>query len=247
MKTAATMLICLLSVMVLIAQTEDLPIDDGNIVIRAQFIRDDGSGSYFPELALKLTNQTSASWRTLKLQFDIGALCNGEPRQWTIPVFTSLGFVGDHELVKEYTEVVISLVGKVDGCKTEIIKTSLIFADGIAMPSFRAIHIDGVYERIDFTNQLQELKVKHEAEAAAEAQAQAIRDAALAARQKREEAEEAARQKREEAAAAFKRRKARAACTVIYHNTIDKKVNELTVREEEQVRACQALDLYPPQ
>jgi hypothetical protein len=43
------------------------------------------------------------------------------------------------------------------------------------------------------------------------------------------------------------KRKLRANCTVIYQNTIDKKVKDLTVREEEQVRACQALGLYPPQ
>ena len=62
-----------------------LPLDDGNIVIRAQFIQQ-RYGNYVPELALKIKNQTSSSWRTLKLQFDIGGLCNGEPRQWTLPV-----------------------------------------------------------------------------------------------------------------------------------------------------------------
>ena len=78
---------------------------------------------------VKIKNQTSSSWRTLKLQFDIGGLCNGEPRQWTIPVSTSLGWTEDHQLVKEYTDTVISLVGKVDGCKTEIITASLRLAE----------------------------------------------------------------------------------------------------------------------
>jgi hypothetical protein len=35
-------------------------------------------------------------------------------------------------------------------------------------------------------------------------------------------------------------------CVTVYHKTIDKKSSDLTVREIEQVKTCQALDLYPP-
>jgi hypothetical protein len=35
-------------------------------------------------------------------------------------------------------------------------------------------------------------------------------------------------------------------CLATYHKTIDKKNADLTVRESEQVKACQSLDLYPP-
>jgi Zn ribbon nucleic-acid-binding protein len=35
-------------------------------------------------------------------------------------------------------------------------------------------------------------------------------------------------------------------CISTYHQTIDKKNADLTVRESEQVKACQSLDLYPP-
>jgi hypothetical protein len=47
----------------------------------AQFIRQNQFGSFLPELALTIKNQTSSPWRTLKLEFDIGGLCNGETRQ----------------------------------------------------------------------------------------------------------------------------------------------------------------------
>jgi hypothetical protein len=177
---------------------------------------------------------------------------------------------------------VIPLVGKVDGCKTEIIKASLLLAEN------SKTRIDGVTgERIDLEKELQELKAKREAEAAAQAEeeqkafeaqarkdapeaaAQARKDAAEAAARARKDAAEAARRKRlaaerkqkqkdadarytemkveEDAKAAEERRKLRAACTVIYQNTVDKKVKDLTVREEQQVRECQALGLYPPQ
>ena len=248
-----------------------LPLDDGNILIHARFIRINQFSVYVPELALSITNQTSSSWATLKLQFDIGGLCNGEFRQWTLPVVTSLGWAKDHQVVKEYTDSVILLFGKVDGCKAEIIKASLILAEN------SKTRIDGATgERVDLEKQLRDLKIKREAEAAAQAEeerrvaeaqaeeerkaaeAQAKKDAAEAARrkqlvaeQKRKQAEVDAQRAKmraeEDAKATEERRKIRATCTIIYQNTIDKKVRDLTVREDQQVRACQELGFYPPQ
>lgn len=254
------MILCALIGATLYAEDITLPLDDGNIQIRAEFIRQNQFGSFIPELSLKLRNQTSSLWRTVKLQFDIGGLCNGEPRQWTVPVVTSLGWSEDHPLFKEYTDTVISLVGKVDGCKTEIIKARLLLAEN------SKIRIDGVTgERVDLEKQLQELKAKRDAEAVAQAaekrkaaEAQAKKDAIeaarrkrLAAEQKRKQAEADARYAKmkaeKEAIAAEERRKLRVACAVIYKSTIDKKVKDLTVREEQQVRTCQVLGLYPPQ
>lgn len=37
-----------------------IPLDDGNILIRAQFIRVSETGSFVPELAFELKNQTSS-------------------------------------------------------------------------------------------------------------------------------------------------------------------------------------------
>src|ERR1017187_6541833 len=247
-----------------------LPLDDGNIFIRAQFIP---SGQFnVPELVLSITNQTSSPWATLKLQFDIGGLCGvGTPLQWSLSVVTSLEWAKDRQLIKEYTDYVIPLARKVDGCKTEIIRARLILAEN------SKTRIDGVTgEPPDLEKELLEIKAKREVEAAAQAEqrrraaeaeaeekkkaaeAQAKDDAAeaalrkrLAAEQKRKQAEAAAQQAKikaeEDARAAEERRKIRAACTVIYKDTIDKKVKDLTVREEQQVQACQALGLYPAQ
>jgi hypothetical protein len=80
--------------------------------------------------------------------------------------------------------------------------------------------------------------------------ADAARRKRLAAEQKRKQAELDARivkeRADEEAKAAEERRKIRLACATIYQNTADKKLKDLTVKEEQQVRACQALGLYPP-
>ena len=42
-------------------------------------------------------------------------------------------------------------------------------------------------------------------------------------------------------------RNIRAACSAVYKSTADKKIRDLTVKEEQRVRNCQALGLYPPQ
>ena len=57
------------------------------------------------------------------------------------------------------------------------------------------------------------------------------------------EQEEKAKKQTEEAA---ERARVRAICATVYHDTIDTKLKDLTVREDQQVRACQALDLYRP-
>ncbi len=57
---------------VLHAEDITVPLDDGSILIRPQFIRVNQFGNYIPELSVKLKNQTSHPWRTIKLQFEIG-------------------------------------------------------------------------------------------------------------------------------------------------------------------------------
>jgi hypothetical protein len=156
-------------------------------------------------------------------------------------------------------DTVIPLVGKVDGCKAEIIKARLLLAEN------SKTRIDGVTgEQVDLAKEVQDLKAKRAAEAAAQAEeerkaaeAQRKKDAAETARRKRlaaerdrKEAEENARLTRkreeEEAKAAAEQARLRAACAVIYRNTANKKVSDLTVDEEQKVRACQALGMYPP-
>jgi len=58
---------------------------------------------------------------------------------------------------------------------------------------------------------------------------------------------ELAKEKAAEAVRAAKERRVRANCRAVYTSTIDKKTGDLTVRETELVKACQALGLYPPE
>jgi hypothetical protein len=248
-----------------VAYGEDitLPLDDGNLVLSVWFIQLNEAGNYWPRLAVQIQNNTSSPWKTLKLKLDICGLCNLKARQWTLPVSTGVG-VG---AIKEYHDTLLSLVGEVDGCKTEIVKAQLLFAESLNGQSFTFPDVP-----VDLSSELKEVRAKRDAEAAAlaeedrqasekerkAAEAQAKKDAdatsrrkQLAVEQKRRQAEsdalDAKIKAENNAEAAEKQRKVRAACTEIYKNTIDKKVKDLTVREEQQVRACQGLSLYPPQ
>jgi hypothetical protein len=251
-----------------------VPLDEGRVVIQnPRFIRENISkgGPLVPELAFTLVNETSSSWSSIKLQFDMGGLCNGQPRQWAQSVAMSLGWMQDRPIVREFKDTVIPLLGQVDGCRTEVIKARLVSAQSAR------VRIDGTTgERVDLEQELQEIRAKQEAEAAVKAEAQrkaaeakaeeekrvaeaqakkdaaeALRQKRLAAEQKRKEAEAAAKfariQAEENARAAEERRKVREACAAVYNTTADMKIKDLTVKQEQQVRACQALGLYPPQ
>jgi hypothetical protein len=102
------------------------------------------------------------------------------------------------------------------GCTIELVKVSLASTNP---------------PEIDFTEQLKSIQAKRDAEAA---------------RAKRRTEEAAKAKNEQDAKDAAERQKIRIACGAIYRSTIDKKVRDLTVREEEQVRSCQALRLYPP-
>jgi hypothetical protein len=165
--------------------------------------------------------------------------------------------------VREYTRRMLIPQGKVDSCTVESIAATLVEAENAK------VRINGVTgERIDLEKQRAAeaaAKLERERTAAAEqaeaeriaAEEQAKMDATEAARQKRlaaehkkKQAEEDARYAKakaeQDAKDAEERRRIRAACGVVYQHTADKKIADLTVREEQQVRACQALGLYPP-
>jgi hypothetical protein len=59
---------------------------DGRILIKdARFIRENVSegGSLVPELSFTIINETSFSWKSIKLEFDMSGICGSEPRQWS--------------------------------------------------------------------------------------------------------------------------------------------------------------------
>lgn len=78
------------------------------------------------ELGRRLDN-TSPQMDTVKIQFDMGGVCNGEIRQWSEVIVLPLAPPGDWRVTlmekpPTYSHRIESLDGKVQGCRTEIIK-----------------------------------------------------------------------------------------------------------------------------
>jgi predicted nuclease of restriction endonuclease-like RecB superfamily len=198
-----------------------IPFEGGNILIKnASYSRYDSLLDLTrSQLRFTIVNNTSDGW-DLKLQFDGLAQCDGQTRvlNRTDKVSLRPGGLG---MVVDGAEHVSH--GKDGGCVLEQLVPSILTAEN---KNLRINVVTG--ERIDLVKQR---------ELAAEAQAK--QDAIEEARQRRKNAELAAR-KAEEI------RRLRENCRIIYDNTVDKKVKDLTVREEQQVRACQVLGMYPP-
>jgi uncharacterized protein YhaN len=152
---------------------------------------------------------------------------------------------------------------RVEGCITDKVQTTLVSAEN------SKVRVNGVTgERIDLEKQRADAAAAQAERERIASEEQAAWDRMAAEKQAKEDAAEAARQKRLAAEAkkkqaeddareakisaernakeADERRKVREACSVVYQNTIDTKMKDLTVRQDEQVRACQALGLYPP-
>jgi uncharacterized tellurite resistance protein B-like protein len=109
-----------------------IPLAGGSIVVEnPQFIRNGGSGRNVPGLTFTLANRTSSAWMSLDLVFDITYVCNGEAHQRTEKVRVGLGWAKDALIKREYHDLAIPLVGKVDGCATESIKATLVSATSL--------------------------------------------------------------------------------------------------------------------
>jgi hypothetical protein len=165
----------------------------------------------------------------LKLQFNVGGLCKKEPNQKSTIMEPTVRGIRDTGGFK---------ISDADGCTVGLIKVSLLSAklDG------QIIGQEEVGE-VDFTDRLTAIQSVRDAEA--------TRQRRLAAERKTKQAEDDARHAKvkaeQDARAAEERRQIRVACGALYQKTADKKIGDPTVREEQQVRACQALGLYPPQ
>lgn len=225
------------------------------------------------DLVYRIKNQTSSGWRAVRLRFDFGGLCAEKPKQWSIPISVHpLAYIKDFQFVEYGTQAVSSsltpiklngvsnygtalvnvalpLSEDLTGCTVEIVKAVLLSAEN------EQTAIAGASTELpDMSVQLRAIYARKEAEAHEQAKtdaAEAARQERLAAEQRRIQTEADARYAKmkavENAKAVEERWKLRATCKVIYQNTIDTKVKDLTVREDQQVRTCQALGLYPPQ
>jgi hypothetical protein len=232
-----------------------VPLDDGNVMIeRLSFIREKLSGGgKTPDLRFTLSNHTSSAWSKIEIQFEIDYVCSGVKRHRSELAKLTLGYNKQSIVKANYTNAIVAMFGEVDDCVDDTITATLVSAD-----SLNSIHIDGVTgERIDMAER-RRIENERKAEEDAKRSAEYV-EATLKQYAAEEKAEAALKRQQAKEAAAYAKMKAaqdaktaqelvrvRAACAAIYQRTSDMKVKDLTVKEEQQVRACQTLGLYPP-
>jgi hypothetical protein len=205
-----------------------LPLDDGQIVVSPELVWNKEVANPIPDLEFQIKNKTSSSWVSIRLLFDIGASCNGEHQQWTVESATSLGWSDTYEFVMPHKQSIISLAGKIRNCRTETIKVRLISAE-----SAKHVRIDGITgERVDLAKLRADAEQRTAEEQKRKRDEEQAREAKLTAEREKEEAAE--------------RKRLEAVCRMVYRSTIDKKKSDLTVRQEQQIKACDALGMYPP-
>lgn len=230
LRTLASLV--LLTVMATAADEITIPLEGGSIVLRDMDLIQRGivGQHLFPELQFTVINQTSDRWDKLILNFTIKGSCNGEPREWSENVSLSLDWMASGPLPSHRSQLLYSLQDKMDGCLADNFAAKLLLAQN------SKVRIDLVTnERLDYEEARREAAAKRARQQALEVK----RKAAGNARKKRLVEEEERR-------AAERRLKVRLVCQLLYTVTHDKKIADLTVEEEQKVRACQLLGLYPP-
>jgi len=208
-----------------------------------RFIRTDQLNLNYPELTFKMVNNAKGPWKSQAISFDMWGVCKDGVRHWSdqltvessrpvfvlpgaLPVKTAIS--SDQPFSRQYTHVVESLAAgyQLQGCATAIIQARQTSDAPLANPAPEEI----------LTAQ-QQVKARDEA-----IRLEALKEADKEERERKAEKEREQRKIEEEA----NKRLAREImfCHALYRSTSSKKVSDLTVKEEEEVRACQFADLY---
>jgi uncharacterized membrane protein YqiK len=207
---------------------------------------------YQPVLSFGLVNKSVTAWTTLNIYFDIGVFCGDDVRllsdsvevnpntksyvhtiQSTVPGFYLQGC---------YTELITARIGK-SSTNTPALTTEEVVAHRAQREAaVRAAAEEQKRLRAEYIEKLEaaDAKAEAEAKAAAKAKQAAAQARAKAAAQKLAgEAKPAAdaENARQQAAAL------QSLCSALYSKTADKKISDLTVKEEGQVRACQRIEM----
>lgn len=263
-------LIILVFAVALNAEEVVLPVSGGDILVsNIQLGKDQFN---IQSLMFTLTNRTPHTWGRMEMRFDIGALCpeykerqHYIQKQFTIPFSSNEGLspsLDGRPRPKDFHVWHPGRSADAKGCTAEIVEVYLLSASGLSADGSPQVVKVEAPPPTNFDSRLQELNVKREEEYARRveqeeadaiaqdeadrkaAAAQKSRAAAESARRKRAAADEAARAVEERRRLSEERRRLTEVCSAVRSKTIDKKISDLTVREEEQVRACQRLGLY---
>jgi hypothetical protein len=190
-------------------------------------------------LFLDVSDDSSAPWENVKLRISVGVACKDAARIWTREAVISHGL--------PYADQFNKSEDSLQDCEGVMFNAKL-FREGDDAP---LLTVEEVAERHKEHESARDMELAKERKIIAEKVAAARKRIEARNAAEASSARKAAELDRERAAVAEAERRAEAAkiralCSGVYIKTIDTKVRNLTVREEQQVRTCQALGLYPP-
>src|SRR4051794_13610611 len=92
-----------------------LPLHDGRLVLKDIHFIEKSYSDTVPVLSFVLVNQTSSSWRFIRLKFEMSGFCSDNSTHWTEEIGLPLPWRADGRFEKPFRKLIIPLVGKVDG------------------------------------------------------------------------------------------------------------------------------------
>jgi hypothetical protein len=208
-----------------------------------KFIRTDQFNLNYPELTFRMINHAKGAWESQDIAFDMWGICKDGIRHWSDrltvdssrPAFSLPGATpgkssvsSDQPFSRRYTHVVESLASgfQLQGCGTVIVRARRV--SDLPLP-------DPTEDEVRAAQK--ELRIREEA-----VETETQKEAAREAEEERIKAER--EQRRLQGAADKELIRNITFCHLVYRNTANKKISDLTVKEEQQVRACQAAELY---
>jgi hypothetical protein len=209
--------------------------DDGTFTMRdVQFI---GRGA--PEFTAKVYNGLGHDWKVPRFSITYDGHDPNDASKQIHQAFTVDGMCvwpkGHECTLFKYLDFALFVIDKYD----------FKLVGGIRTPSDADNAAEAERKQLADAEQ-----AKKDEEQTKKEESDAARRKKLAAEQRKRRAEEEALlakiRAEQDAKEATERAKLKATCRLVYQSTIDKKQGDLTVREAEQIRACQSLNFYPP-
>ena len=201
-----------------------------------KFIRIDQFNIARPEFSFTLKAEDEKPWEPFTLRFDIGGLCGGrELRTWSDTLTAT-----PEKTAYAHTFAELAQGFQLQGCRAEVLKVSRPDMD--PAPSIT---------EADIKAEIAKEEAAHIADLEAETEAQDRLDQENERQRKLRDAQttkELAKQRTAEATERAKladqARRSALACHALYLITADKKISDLTVREDGLVKTCRDVGMY---
>lgn len=223
----------------------NVPLVGGGLEVSEIFVR---TSTVRRTVSFKLRNLTGEYWDTVKLAVTVRLACE----DFEATAFVDLGSIGPEDRPLPYSarlrssgEPSLRALPADHDCPNTSSQVAIEYAENRRWRIGPGHRLDKLERKKEFEKYQAEL-AERAGIAIAEREAEEAEDQGREAEQKRIDAELAKRRLQLEEVKRQQVIAARKLCGAVYRATADRRISDLTVKEEQQVRACQSLSMYPP-